>query len=101
LNQNKGIRNFKIPFYGNLHLMEEYIILLKDFQTLFSINNTRIKEILNQYKSLDNIINKVDSIIENDYLYNLKFFNEYSDNKVKLMELMYNKTKYLFSNIRF
>ena len=60
LNQNKGIRNFKIPFYGNLHLMEEYIILIKDFQTLFSINNTRIKEILNQYKSLDNIINKVD-----------------------------------------
>ena len=96
LNQNKGIRNFKIPFYGNLHLMEEYIILLKDFQTLFSINNTRIKEILNQYKSLDNIINKVDSIIENDYLYNLKFFNEYSDNKVKLMELMYNKTYYIF-----
>ena len=96
LNQNKGIRNFKIPFYGNLHLMEEYIILLKDFQTLFSINNTRIKEILNQYKGLDNIINKVDSIIENDYLYNLKFFNEYSDNKVKLMELMYNKTYYIF-----
>ena len=96
LNQNKGIRNFKIPFYGNLHLMEEYIILIKDFQTLFSINNTRIKEILNQYKSLDNIINKVDSIIENDYLYNLKFFNEYSDNKVKLMELMYNKTYYIF-----
>ena len=76
--------------------MEEYIILIKDFQTLFSINNTRIKEILNQYKSLDNIINKVDSIIENDYLYNLKFFNEYSDNKVKLMELMYNKTYYIF-----
>ena len=96
LNQNKGIRNFKIPFYGNLHLMEEYIILLKNFQTLFSINNTRIKEILNQYKSLDNIIKKADSIIENDYLYHLKFFNEYSDNKVKLMELMYNKTYYIF-----
>ena len=96
LNQNKGIRNFKIPFYGNLHLMEEYIILLKDFQTLFSINNTRIKEKLNQYKSLDNIIKKADSIIENDYLYHLKFFNEYSDNKVKLMELMYNKTYYIF-----
>ena len=96
LNQNKGIRNFKIPFYGNLHLMEEYIILIKDFQTLFSINNTRIKEILNQYKSIDNIINQAYSIVENDYLYHLKFFNEYSDNKVKLMELMYNKTYYIF-----
>ena len=96
LNQNKGIRNFKIPFYGNLHLMEEYIILLKDFKTFFSINNTKIKEILNQYKSIDNIINQAYSIVENDYLYHLKFFNEYSDNKVKLMDLMYNKTYSIF-----
>ena len=96
LNQNKGIRNFKIPFYGNLHLMEEYIILLKDFKTFFSINNTKILEILNQYKSIDNIINQAYSIVENDYLYHLKFFNEYSDNKVKLMDLMYNKTYSIF-----
>ena len=98
LNHNQCIRNFKIPFYGDVHLMGEYIIFLKNYDTLFSINNTKIKEVLQKYGSITNLAREMNSKIEEDYLYHEKYFKDYSDNKIKLMELMYNKTYLIFDN---
>ena len=37
LNQNKAIRNFKFPFYGDIPLIDEYIYLLKYFRTILVV----------------------------------------------------------------
>ena len=96
LNQYKGIRNFVIPFYGNMHLIEESIIFFKNYQTFYTINNTKLKELFNQYGNIENIINQINLDIEKDYIFHEKYINEFSSNKVKLLELMYNKTYYIF-----
>ena len=100
LNQLRGIRNFLIPFYGNIHLTEEIVILLNKFETLFCINNTKIKEIFKIYKNIENIMDQANFNIENDYQFHQKYVEEYSNNKIKLMDLMYNKTYFIFEKYK-
>ena len=102
LNQNKAIRNFKFPFYGDIPLIDEYIYLLKYFRTIFSGNNTKMKELINRYRNFDNLFIKINaSFIDKDYQYHNNIFEEYSNNKIKLLELMYNKTFHVFQQYKY
>ena len=102
LNQNKAIRNFKFPFYGDIPLIDEYIYLLKYFSTIFSGNNTKMKELINRYRNFDNLFIKINaSFIDKDYQYHNNIFEEYSNNKIKLLELMYNKTFHVFQQYKY
>ena len=98
LNEIKAVRDFKIPFYGDQQLMKEYIIFLKNYYTFFSTNSTKIKGVLKYFGSIDNFVKEFDYNITRDYFYHLQCFNEYNNNQIKLMDLMYNKTYFIFEN---
>ena len=98
LNQNKGLRIFKIPFYGKQPLMREFILYLKKYATLISVNNSRIKEEMTKHGNISNIFNFMNSVIEFDYNYLKKYIDDLSNEKIKLMNLMYEKIYYVLGN---
>ena len=98
LNQNKGLRSFKIPFYGKQPLMREFILYLKKYATLISVNNSRIKEEMTKHGNISNIFNFMNSVIEFDYNYLKKYIDDLSNDKIKLMNLMYEKIYYVLGN---
>ena len=98
LNQNKGLRSFKIPFYGKQPLMREFILYLKKYSTLISVNNSRIKEEMTKHGNISNIFNFMNSVIEFDYNYLKKYIDDLSNEKIKLMNLMYEKIYYVLGN---
>ena len=100
LNQNKAIRNFKIPYYGDKPLLDEYMYVLKQHHIIYSVNNTKMKEIVNQNKGIDNLIATLSKFIKNDYNFYTQIFEEYSDEKMELLNVMYNKTYYIFEEYK-
>ena len=96
LNQNLGARNFKIPYYGNKYLIDDYIVYLMKYNALFSLNNTKIKEMLNNYGNMDNIKNEAISRMNNEFNYYKRYFEEYKNGKIKMTESMYSKIYNIF-----
>ena len=90
LNQNLGARNFKIPYYGNKYLIDDYIVYLMKYNALFSLNNTKIKEMLNNYGNMDNIKNEAISRMNNEFNYYKRYFEEYKNGKIKMTESITN-----------
>ena len=95
LNQYKGLRDFKIPFYGEQTLMGEYTLFLKNYQTFLSINNTSIKETFIIGQNASNIATQVSTLMKDDYELNERHLKEYSNNEIKLMQLMYRKLYFI------
>ena len=96
LNMLKGVRDFKIPFYGMQGLMGEYTIFLKNYQTFLSINNSHIKETFGNITNARTIGTHIFTLLKEDYLFNEKYLKEYSNNNIKLMRLMYRKLYSIF-----
>ena len=96
----RGIRDFKIPFYGNQSLMNEYIIFLKSFSTFISINSTQIKDIIKKYGDPDEMNILVNNLAKEDYNFNKEYFNEYIKNNINLMNIMYSKTYHIFDEYK-
>ena len=96
LNQNLGARNFKIPYYGNKYLIDDYIVYLMKYNALFSLNNTKIKEMLNNYENMDNIKNEAISRMNREFKYYKRYFEEYKNGKIKMIEFMYSKIYNIF-----
>ena len=94
VNQIKGIRNFRIPFYGNLTLAGEFLISFIKYNTFITLNNSRIKEI---YNSVNGDMNKyfqnIKNIQQEDINFYKRFFNDYENNQIYFLDLMY-KLKY-------
>ena len=96
----RGIRDFKIPFYGKQRLMNEYIIFLKSFSTFISINSTQIKDIIKKYGDPDEMNILVNNLAKEDYNFNKEYFNEYIKNNINLMNIMYSKTYHIFDEYK-
>ena len=96
----KGMREFEIPFYGQQRLMNEYILFFNNYLTFMSINNTKMKEIIEPDGSIDNAKNLVISLSKEDYDFNKKYFNEFINNNINSMNLMYNKTYHIFDEYK-
>ena len=98
LNMLKGLRNFRIPFYGDFPIIEEYAIVLTRFNTLYTLNNTRIKEL---YLETDGKINEFLSYnTELNYLNFKTIFYKFQNNEMFFFDIMYKLrykifTKYL------
>ena len=96
----KGIREFKIPFYGRQRLMNEYSLFFKKYSTFISINNTKMKDYMSDDGDIDEILDLINSLSKNDYNFNKRFFDEYIKNNIITMELMYNKIYYIFDDYK-
>ena len=96
----KGIREFKIPFYGRQRLMNEYSLLFKKYSTFISINNTKMKDYMSDDGDIDEMLDLINSLSKNDYNFNKRFFDEYITNNIITMELMYNKIYYIFDDYK-
>ena len=96
----KGIREFKIPFYGRQRLMNEYSLFFKKYSTFISINNTKMKDYMSDDGDIDEMLDLINSLSKNDYNFNKRFFDEYIKNNIITMELMYNKIYYIFDEYK-
>lgn len=101
VNQVKAVRNLKIPYYGEVYFMGEYIISLSNYNILFSLNNTRIKEVYEAYDgNLDLYLNFVYSIQDINYNYFKKFFELFKKNELFFIDIMYILKTSIFSNYK-
>ena len=100
LNVFEAVRNFKIPFYGTQKLMGEYVILLKNYQTFLSINNSHIKEKFINITNGKSIGSQIYMLLKNDSSFNKKYLEEYSNNQIKLMRIMYRKLYFIFDEYK-
>ena len=96
----KGIREFEIPFYGKQRLMKEYTLFFKNYSTFMSINNSQIKDIFDHVGGTDGMINRVINMAKEDYKFNKKYFDEFVDNNINLMNLMYSKRYQIFEEYK-
>ena len=96
----KGIREFKIPFYGRQRLMNEYSLFFKKYSTFISINNTKMKDYMSDDGDIDEMLDLINSLSKNDFNFNKRFFDEYIKNNIITMELMYNKIYYIFDDYK-
>ena len=99
LNQLNGIRNFRIPFYGNITLEGEFLISFIKYNTFLSINNSRIKEV---YQSFNGDMNRyLESVREDQewvFSFYKEFFENFQNNQVFFFDLMYQIKFPIFSN---
>ena len=96
LNQVKAIRNFRIPFYGDFPIFGEYIVALTKYDTLYSFNITRIREMI--VKAKDKIKETIDERSVITYNFFKKFFYDFENNKFYFFEIMYKKRYDIFFN---
>ena len=94
--QFKGVRNFRIPLYGNFLSLGEYVMSFTKYKTLYSLNHSRIKKqssfmekkyIAFSLKYIKWIISlfKLKFIYEKNYLrYGCLFSEEFIINVLKL-----------------
>ena len=95
LNLLEGVRNFRIPFYGDFPIIEEYIIILHKYNTLLSLNNTRIKELylITNGKINEFLSNKADL----NYQYFKTIFYKFQNNEMHFFDIMYKIRNYIFT----
>lgn len=99
LNQLQGIRNFRIPFYGNMPLEGEFLISFIKYSDILSINNSRIKE---AYNSFNGDMNKYLESIKEDQEFAFKFYEKYFEDfengEIFFFDQMYQLKFPIFSN---
>ena len=94
--QFKGVRNFRIPYYGNFPLMGEYVMSFAKYKTMYSLNNSRIKEAIQLYgENIDDFLRQRSQM---NYLPIQDLFDKYSNNSLFFMDLMYKLRYYIFTN---
>jgi len=94
LNLIEGVRNFRIPFYGDFPIIEEYVIVLTKYNTVYSLNNTRIKEL---YLETNGKMNEfLSTKTEMNYL-NLKtILYKFQNNEMFFFDIMYKMRNNIF-----
>jgi hypothetical protein len=95
LNLLKGVRNFRIPFYGDFPIIEEYVIVLTKYNTMYSLNNSRVKEL---YLEANGKINEF-LFYKSELNYkNIKeIFYKFQNNELHFFNIMYKMRDYIFT----
>ena len=95
--QETVMNNFRVSFYGDFQILDEYVYLLLRYKALFSSNITRIWHFLNETETINKTQN-IDEKLKNHYEQYKKFFIDYANNKLHFINIMF-ITKYkLFSD---
>jgi len=85
------LNNFRIPYYSDIIILNNYIFSLPIYQCYYSLNITKIKEYMDMY---NNNIYEHFKIKSNYNYYRYKtLFEEYKNNKLNLFDLLY-KSKF-------
>ena len=99
LNQIKGIGKFRLPFYGDISVMQDYIIYFTGYNAIISLNYTKIYKAF--YEFNENYNSLLNNIIEKrifTYNYIIKFFEDYKKNELHFLDIMYNLRYDIFYN---
>ena len=95
-NQLKAIRNFRVPYFGNTPMINEYVFVPLSKKTIYSINRTRIKEIYEF--SNGNFSNYYERLIDNHLEKYKKFLNDFKSGNILFMDILYNTNYFIFEN---
>ena len=99
LNQLKNIGNFKLPFYGNVSIMKEYIIYFTRYNAIITLNYTKIYEEYYKYKgNMSLLLNYIIKRRNATFNYNKKFFEEFKNKKLYFFDIMYSLRYDIFYN---
>ena len=99
-NQIKGVGNFRIPFYGDVITLEKYVLFFTKYKAFISLD---IHPFFNYYQLYDgNIDYFVDDFIiarrKTNYIYYKKYFEDYENNKLFFIDIMFNLKADIFYN---
>ena len=96
-NQLKGIRNFRITYFGSdLSIINEYLFVPLSQKSVYSINRTRIKAIEEQ--SNGDFVAYYDRLIKIFGDIYIKFMNDYKKGELPFMDIFFESKYEVFSN---
>ena len=99
LNQIKNIEKLRIPYYGNITLMQDYLIISTGNRALLTFNYTKILEVYNRFNGNMDLI--LDFVIERrnfNYNHYKKYFEDYDNIKLYFLDIMYTLIYDIFYN---
>ena len=94
--QIQGVNNFRIPFYGDFPILGEYILAFTKYGALFSLNITRIREMINLYDG--DINNKLIEINIEKFNYYKKYFSFFENKQLNFFDIIYRFRYNIFSD---
>ena len=96
-NQLNVLRNITIPYYGNnIRIINDYTFVHFKEKSLYSVNRTRIEEILNI--SDGNIADYYGELIQNNFRKYKKYMDAYKNGELFFIDIFYRNKFYLFNN---
>ena len=94
--QIQGVNNFRIPFYGDFPILGEYFLAFTKYGALFSLNITRIREMINLY---DGDINEnLIGINIEKFNYYKKYYSYFEKKQLNFFDIMYRLRYNIFSD---
>ena len=101
LNQIKGIRSFRIPFYGDLFTMGEFLISFSKYNALFTLNCSKILDVIELFGGdMDKYMKDIRSKEDTSFNYYKKFFDSYVKKELPFIDLMYELKYNIFSDYK-
>ena len=101
LNKIKGIKSFRIPFYGHLYRMGEFLISFSKYNALFTLNYSKIVDVIELFGGdMDKYMEDVHSKEDASFKYYKKFFYSYEKKERPFIDLMYELKYNIFSDYK-
>ena len=99
-NQLKVLRDFRVPYFGNnFRIINEYIFVHFAEKSLYSVNRTRIQEIIEI--SGGNISDFYKELIHNNFRKYKNYMDAYINGELYFIDIFYRNIFYLFSNYNY
>jgi hypothetical protein len=91
-----SVKSFRIPYYGNISFINDYVFYTPQYQSLFSISSNGIKKIIDS--SDGNIPEKMKTISNFNYIKYKSFFIVNTTLKIFLFDMLYTSKAFVFHN---
>ena len=91
-----SLKSFRIPFYGNISLINDYVFYTPKYQSLFSISSNEIKKIIDS--SNGNIPENMKTISNFNYIKYKSMFTINTITKIFLFDMLYASKAFIFHN---
>ena len=95
--QGRVMDEFRVSFYGDFPILDEYLYHLLVYKTVFSANLDRIKQYYIGAKYMDTV-QYMDARIRTHYQKYKKYFDDYVDKKLNFLDIMFSAKYYVFSD---
>ena len=93
------IRNFRIPYYVDINILDNHLFLLPIYQCQFSLNNTRIKQFFDRNNN-NNIYNYLQILSNYHYNKYKTFFKIYNNAILNIFDLILNSKMEIFTEYK-